>query len=232
MFGTLATAVIFTFARGLPANNALLWGARGMGKSSLVKAVHAEVSRQVKGSDGGNLKLVEIHREDIGTLPRCLMHLRETKGQRFILFCDDLSFEEGEASYKALKAALGQFPDAMLVEAGLRIAVDNKEPYDRFRGRLMLPIHDARGRVIAFGGRILDKAKTDAPKYLNSPETPIYSKSSILYHLVKKTADFSGADLKAVVDVAIEHKLRDAITIRGTEDMAVQFATCCRPRSG
>ncbi|HMO68769.1 MAG TPA: CHC2 zinc finger domain-containing protein, partial [Novosphingobium sp.] len=65
---------------------------------------------------------------------------------------------------QALKAALGRFPEAMLIEAGLRIAVDEKEPYDRFRGRLMLPIEDARGRVIAFGGRILDAAKTDAPK--------------------------------------------------------------------
>jgi DNA primase len=63
-----------------------------------------------------------------------------------------------------LKAALGRFPEDKLIEAGLRIAVDQKEPYDRFRGRLMLPIEDARGRVIAFGGRILDAQKTDAPK--------------------------------------------------------------------
>jgi uncharacterized protein len=93
------------FARGLPANNALLWGARGMGKSSLVKAVHAAVGREVE-TKAGDLKLVEIHREDIGTLPRCLMHLRETKGKRFILFCDDLSFEARDTSYKSLKAVL------------------------------------------------------------------------------------------------------------------------------
>ena len=80
------------FAQGLPANNALLWGARGTGKSSLVKAVHAAVSRE-GSAPAGSLELVEIHREDIGTLPRCLTHLRETKGKRFILFCDDLSFE-------------------------------------------------------------------------------------------------------------------------------------------
>ena len=84
---------------------------------------------------------------------------------------------------QALKAALAQFPDSMLIEAGLRIAVDDKEPYDRFRGRLMLPIEDARGRVIAFGGRILDAAKTDAPKYLNSPETPLFDKGRTLYNL-------------------------------------------------
>ena len=85
------------FARGLPANNALLWGARGMGKSSLVKAVHAEVA---------GLKLVEIHREDIQSLPHLLAHLRAAPGLRFILFCDDLSFEALDSSYKSLKAVL------------------------------------------------------------------------------------------------------------------------------
>ncbi|MGB6441253.1 MAG: ATP-binding protein [Methyloceanibacter sp.] len=93
------------FSRGLPANNALLWGARGMGKSSLVKAVHAAVNRET-WAKAGDLKLIEIHREDIGTLPRCLAHLRETKGKRFILFCDDLSFEAPDTSYKSLKAVL------------------------------------------------------------------------------------------------------------------------------
>jgi hypothetical protein len=85
------------FARGLPANNALLWGARGMGKSSLVKAAHAEVA---------GLKLVEIHREDIQSLPHLLAHLRAAPGFRFILFCDDLSFEALDSSYKSLKAVL------------------------------------------------------------------------------------------------------------------------------
>jgi predicted AAA+ superfamily ATPase len=85
------------FARGLPANNALLWGARGMGKSSLVKAVHGEIQ---------GLKLVEIHREDIQSLPRLLVHLREAPAHRFLLFCDDLSFEALDTSYKSLKAVL------------------------------------------------------------------------------------------------------------------------------
>jgi DNA primase len=84
---------------------------------------------------------------------------------------------------QGLKAALSRFPEAMLIEAGLRIAVDEKEPYDRFRGRLMLPIEDARGRVIAFGGRILDAQKTDSPKYLNSPDTPLFDKGRTLYNL-------------------------------------------------
>ena len=84
---------------------------------------------------------------------------------------------------QALKGALGQFGEDKLIEAGLRIAVEEREPYDRFRGRLMLPIEDARGRVIGFGGRILDKAKTDAPKYLNSPDTPLFDKGRTLYNL-------------------------------------------------
>jgi DNA primase len=84
---------------------------------------------------------------------------------------------------QALKGALSRFPEPMLIEAGLRITVDGKEPYDRFRGRLMLPIEDARGRTIAFGGRILAKGKTDAPKYLNSPDTPLFDKGRTLYNL-------------------------------------------------
>ncbi|MGP0041144.1 MAG: ATP-binding protein [Rhodomicrobium sp.] len=92
------------FARGLPANNALLWGSRGTGKSSLVKAVHAEVSARGVAS-GLALKLVEIHREDIATLPRCLALLRG-RLERFILFCDDLSFDADDTSYKSLKAVL------------------------------------------------------------------------------------------------------------------------------
>ena len=94
------------FASGLPANNALLWGARGMGKSSLVKAAHAEVRSELKlGKAGSDLKLVEIHREDIASLPRCLGHIRASR-HRFIVFCDDLSFDRDDTSYKSLKAVL------------------------------------------------------------------------------------------------------------------------------
>ena len=93
------------FARGLPANNALLWGARGMGKSSLVKAVHAQVNAAAKGEDYGSLALIEIHREDIPSLPRLLARVRETE-RRCILFCDDLSFDTADTSYKSLKAVL------------------------------------------------------------------------------------------------------------------------------
>ena len=100
------------FAQGLPANNVLLWGARGMGKSSLVKAAHAEVRRDFAKQNADvpeeqrvDLKLVEIHREDIDALPRCLMLLRASR-HRFIVFCDDLSFDHDDTSYKSLKAVL------------------------------------------------------------------------------------------------------------------------------
>lgn len=88
------------FARGYPANNALLWGARGMGKSSLVKAVHALVAAEVPG-----LKIVEMQREDLPTVSR-LLHLLRRSDARFLLFCDDLSFAQDDQHYKSLKAML------------------------------------------------------------------------------------------------------------------------------
>jgi predicted AAA+ superfamily ATPase len=91
------------FSDGLPANNALLWGARGMGKSSLVKAAHASINASRKPAD--RLKLIEIHREDIESLPQ-LMDLLRSSSFRFIVFCDDLSFDGNDASYKSLKAVL------------------------------------------------------------------------------------------------------------------------------
>jgi uncharacterized protein len=88
------------FAQGLPANNALLWGSRGMGKSSLVKAIHAEVLKQ-----GHALKIVELQREDLPSVARLLNLLRDS-GERFLLFCDDLSFSHDDQHYKSLKAVL------------------------------------------------------------------------------------------------------------------------------
>ncbi|MEL6678358.1 MAG: ATP-binding protein [Pseudomonadota bacterium] len=87
------------FAKGLPANNVLLWGARGMGKSSLVKAAHAEAL------GAGALKLVEIHREDLPSIGR-LLNLLRGRAERFLLFCDDLSFDHDDSHYKSLKAVL------------------------------------------------------------------------------------------------------------------------------
>ncbi|MFD2265370.1 ATP-binding protein [Lacibacterium aquatile] len=89
------------FTAGLPANNALLWGSRGMGKSSLVKAIHGKINAEKPGS----LALIEIHREDIPSLPRLLSVLRGSE-RRAVLFCDDLSFDSGDNTYKSLKAIL------------------------------------------------------------------------------------------------------------------------------
>ena len=92
------------FAKGLPANNALLWGSRGMGKSSLVKAAHAEVNKD-RSDVKERVALIEIHREDIESLPS-LLRIIEESGRRCIVFCDDLSFDSGDATYKSLKAVL------------------------------------------------------------------------------------------------------------------------------
>lgn len=115
------------FASGLPANNVLLWGARGMGKSSLVKAAHALVSTSENSSN--RLILIEIHREDIGSLPTLMSIVREA-GSRFILFCDDLSFDHDDTSYKSLKAAL---------EGGVEGRPDNIVFYATSNRRHLLP---------------------------------------------------------------------------------------------
>ena len=118
------------FARGLPANNVLLWGARGMGKSSLVKAAQAEVNRRLAAEGAAaRLKLIEIHREDIESLPALMKLLRESD-HRFILFCDDLSFDHGDTSYKSLKAVL---------EGGIEGRPDNVLFYATSNRRHLLP---------------------------------------------------------------------------------------------
>ncbi len=117
------------FAQGLSANNALLWGARGMGKSSLVKAAHAFVNAALAEPAGPRLKLVEIHREDIETLPALMAHVRASR-HRFIVFCDDLSFDADDTSYKSLKAVL---------EGGIEGRPDNVIFYATSNRRHLLP---------------------------------------------------------------------------------------------
>ena len=137
------------FARGLPANNALLWGARGMGKSSLVKAVHAEIN-QTRAADSRPLKLIEIHREDIETLPD-LMSLLRADPHRFIVFCDDLSFDEDDTSYKSLKAVL---------EGGIEGRPDNVIFYATSNRRHLLPrdmMENERSTAINPGEAIEEK---------------------------------------------------------------------------
>jgi uncharacterized protein len=114
------------FARGVAANNALLWGARGMGKSSLVKAVHETVNRTCSTTA---LKLIEIHREDINSLP-VLLNLLRNRNERFILFCDDMSFDADDTSYKSLKAAL---------DGGVEGRPDNAILYATSNRRHLLP---------------------------------------------------------------------------------------------
>ncbi|MFN3664014.1 ATP-binding protein [Yoonia sp.] len=112
------------FAAGLPANNALLWGARGMGKSSLVKAIHGALQ-----AEHPKLKLVEVQREDLPSISRCLNLLRDTDA-RFILFCDDLSFGHDDAHYKSLKAVL---------DGGIEGRPDNVVLYATSNRRHLMP---------------------------------------------------------------------------------------------
>lgn len=134
------------FAKGLSANNALLWGARGMGKSSLVKAVHAKVAAVLKP-----LKIVEIHREDIGTLPQLMAMLRAALKFRFIVFCDDLSFDAQDTSYKSLKAAL---------DGGLEGRPENVMFYATSNRRHLLPrdmIENERSTAISPSEAVQEK---------------------------------------------------------------------------
>jgi len=134
------------FAAGLPANNALLWGARGMGKSSLVKAVHGAIT----AAHPGALALIEIHREDLASLPDLLDRLRAAE-RRFLLFCDDLSFDVGETSYKSLKAVL---------EGGLEGKPDNVLFYATSNRRHLMPrqmIDNEREQAIHPGEAVEEK---------------------------------------------------------------------------
>jgi predicted AAA+ superfamily ATPase len=139
------------FAHGLPANNALLWGARGMGKSSLVKAVHARVNEAGSAARGRSpLKLVEIHREDIESLPELMAAIRGTR-HRFIVFCDDLSFDAQDTSYKSLKAVL---------EGGIEGRPDNVVFYATSNRRHLMPremVENERATAINPGEAVEEK---------------------------------------------------------------------------
>jgi predicted AAA+ superfamily ATPase len=130
------------FAHGLPANNALLWGARGMGKSSLVKAAHAAVNAAL-GPQAGTLKLIEIHREDIEGLPDLMTGLRGVP-YRFIVFCDDLSFDTEDTTYKSLKAVLeggieGRPPNVILYATSNRRHLMSREMMENERATAINP---------------------------------------------------------------------------------------------
>jgi predicted AAA+ superfamily ATPase len=134
------------FANGMPANNAMLWGARGMGKSSLVKAVHAAVNDEAPGA----LVLIEIHREDIRSLPELLNLLRGQR-RRCLILCDDLSFEREDADYKALKSVL---------DGGIEGRPENVLFYATSNRRHLMPremIDNERGTAINPGEAIEEK---------------------------------------------------------------------------
>jgi len=136
------------FADGLPANNALLWGARGMGKSSLVKAVHEQVNEGRRGD--ARLVLIEIHREDIDTLPQLLRILRDSD-RRVVMYCDDLSFDKDDTSYKSLKAAL---------EGGIEGRPKNTIFYATSNRRHLMPrdlVDNERGTAINPGEAVEEK---------------------------------------------------------------------------
>ena len=133
------------FAKGLPANNALLWGARGMGKSSLVKAVHGKLHAEY-----ADLKIVEVQREDLPTIGRCLNILRGVD-KRFILFCDDLSFSHDDAHYKSLKAVL---------DGGIEGRPENVVLYATSNRRHLMPrdmIENERSTAITPGEAVEEK---------------------------------------------------------------------------
>ena len=141
------------FADGLPANNALLWGARGMGKSSLVKAAHANINVDRKPAD--RLKLIEIHREDIESLPG-LMELLRSSAFRFIVFCDDLSFDGNDASYKSLKAVLeggieGRPDNVILYATSNRRHLLARDMIENERSTAINPGRSGRGKGVAVG---------------------------------------------------------------------------------
>jgi DNA primase len=169
---------------------------RGLGFMDAVKELAGEAGLDVPAPDPRAAKKAEEQaslRDVVQDAARWFTHqleigsglkAREYLQRRGISEATRQAFGFGLApeSRTALKEALSKYPTAMLVESGMLIEVDGKDPYDRFRGRLMIPIRDARGRVIAFGGRILGDGE---PKYLNSPDTPLFDKGRTLYNLDK-----------------------------------------------
>lgn len=170
---------------------------RGLGFMDAVKELAAEAGLEVPAPDPRAAQAAEqrgsLHDVMSATQKWFVENLASPEGAKAKAYLATRGFDQhtiarfgfgyAPEGRQALPKALAGVEPRELIEAGLRIVVDDKEPYDRFRGRLMLPIQDARGRVIAFGGRILDAAKTDAPKYLNSPDTPLFDKGRTLYNL-------------------------------------------------
>ncbi|HRE21444.1 MAG TPA: ATP-binding protein [Rhabdaerophilum sp.] len=194
------------FAEGHSANNVLLWGARGMGKSSLVKSAHAEMI-----AAGFPLKLIELHREDIESLP-ALMNILRPAPFRFILFCDDLSFDAGENSYKSLKAVL---------DGGIEGRPDNVLFYATSNRRHLLP---------------RDMMENERSTAIN-PHEAVEEKVSLSdrFGLWLGVHKCSQDDYLAMVDAychhfGLIHEVEDPIALRHQE--ALEWATTRGSRAG
>ena len=169
---------------------------RGLAFIDAVKELAAEAGVEMPAPDPAHVERAEqragLHEVMAAAQEWFAGNLRSAEGAKVLAYLEQrgldrhtierFGFGFAPDSRSALAPALARFDEELLAEAGLQVVVDNKEPYDRFRKRLTLPIHDVRGRVIAFGGRILDAAE-NAPKYLNSPDTPLFDKGRTLFNL-------------------------------------------------
>lgn len=213
---------------------------RGMQFMDAVKELAAEAGMEVPAPDPHTAKRAKqragLHdvmqsaqdwfaanlQSDIGSGAREYLKSRGFSAHTVARF----GFGYAPAGRQAMKSALSHFEQPMLIEGGLRIAVDDKEPYDRFRSRLMLPIHDARGRVIAFGGRILEHG-SKAPKYLNSPDTPLFDKGRTLYNLHR-----AGPASRQTNRIVVVEGYMDVIALAdaGIEDAVAPLGTALTER--
>ena len=172
---------------------------RGLGFMDAVKELAGEAGMELPAMDPKAAEKAE-HAATLGDVTAAaqawfVAQLRGVGGAAALRYLDGRGFPAAvverfgfgfaPAGRQALREGLRQFSDELLIEAGLRIVVEGKEPYDRFRNRLMLPIRGSRGGIVGFGGRILDGSAPDAPKYLNSPDTPLFDKGRTLYNLDK-----------------------------------------------
>ena len=172
---------------------------RGLGFMDAVRELAGEAGMELPAMDPKAAEKAE-HAATLGDVTAAaqawfVAQLRGVGGAAALRYLDGRGFPAAvverfgfgfaPAGRQALREGLRQFSDELLIEAGLRIVVEGKEPYDRFRNRLMLPIRNPRGGIVGFGGRILDGSAPDAPKYLNSPDTPLFDKGRTLYNLDK-----------------------------------------------
>ncbi|MFN6934578.1 MAG: DNA primase [Tsuneonella sp.] len=214
---------------------------RGLSFMDAVKELAAEAGLDVPAADPRAAKVAEqragltdvmqaaqdFYRANLAT-PAGTRAREYLAGRKFDAHTmEQFGFGYAPSDRQALKAALKQFEEPMLIEAGLRIAVDDKPPYDRFRDRLTMPIHDPRGRVIGFAARILDADKKDAPKYINSPDTPLFDKGRTLFNL-----DRAGpASRKSARLVVVEGQMDVvAMAAAGFEDAVAPMGTALTER--